>query len=195
MNTPLDRLHAVRGPSHPRGLRGPRALRGLRALRQALHGAVMIAVAGLGLGLAAAVRADDDAPTGAYGLRQPLLPLYAQECGECHVAYPPLLLPPVSWARLLGHLDRHFGVDASLDAPTQQQIARWLADTSLRRSHLKVAPPEDRLTRTRWFLHEHDEIAPATFRRPAIRSASNCSACHRGAVQGDYDEDSVAIPR
>ena len=39
-------------------------------------------------------------------------PAYTQECGSCHLAYPPGLLPALSWQRLMGGLDRHFGTDA-----------------------------------------------------------------------------------
>ena len=38
------------------------------------------------------------------------------ECGSCHLAYPPELLPASSWRRIMAGLDRHFGADASLDA-------------------------------------------------------------------------------
>ncbi len=50
------------------------------------------------------------------GMRVPLLPAYKQECGSCHLAYPPGLLPASSWQRLMGDLPHHFGTDASLDA-------------------------------------------------------------------------------
>lgn len=51
---------------------------------------------------------------------------YQRECGDCHVAYPPRLLPAADWRRIVGTLDRHFGVDASLDAATSASIAAWL---------------------------------------------------------------------
>ena len=40
------------------------------------------------------------------------------ECGSCHAAYPPRLLTAQSWRTIVKGLDRHFGVDASVDAPT-----------------------------------------------------------------------------
>ena len=51
---------------------------------------------------------------------------YTQECGACHLAYPPSLLPARSWQRLMTGLDRHYGSDASLDTAQQQQIGTWL---------------------------------------------------------------------
>lgn len=148
---------------------------------------VAAACAGLSAGPA---RADGDS-----GVSLPLLPAYATECGECHVAYPPVLLPPVSWQRIMDGLGKHYGVDASLDTAVRTDISRWLVQTSTRRSHTREAPPQDRISRTRWFLHEHDEVGADVWKRASVKSASNCGACHRNAAQGSYDEDSVRIPR
>lgn len=125
----------------------------------------------------------------------PLWPKYRQECGGCHVAYPPSLLPAASWQRLLGHLPQHFGSDASLDEATLKELAAWLqahAATSRKAAQL---PPQDRITRSAWFLHEHDELPPATWQLPTVRSPANCTACHAQADQGDFNEHRVRIPR
>jgi len=37
-----------------------------------------------------------------------------KECGECHMAYQPALLPRESWAAMMDDLPNHFGEDASL---------------------------------------------------------------------------------
>lgn len=52
--------------------------------------------------------------------------VFQRECGDCHIAYAPRLLPAADWRRIVGTLDRHFGVDASLDAATSASIAAWL---------------------------------------------------------------------
>lgn len=124
----------------------------------------------------------------------PLAPMqaYRQECSGCHVAYPPRLLPAQSWERILSNLPHHFGTDASLDEPQVRAIGAWLARES---AGAGSAPPEDRITRSRWFLHEHDEVPAATWKRASIRSASNCAACHTRADQGDFNEHTVRIPR
>jgi len=56
-------------------------------------------------------------------------------------------------------------------------------------------PPEDRITRSAWFIRQHDDINAAVWKRASIKSASNCMACHAGADQGDFDEDRVRIPK
>jgi len=58
--------------------------------------------------------------------------LYRQECGECHLAYAPRLLPATTWRQIMTGLDRHFGVDASLDGPTATAISDWLEQASSR---------------------------------------------------------------
>lgn len=126
------------------------------------------------------------------------------ECGSCHVAYPPALLPQASWQKIMADLDRHFGENASLDPATQTDILRFLEAHAAghdNRSGRKVMKRMDgdpaplRITETAWFRHEHDEVPHATWARKAIGSAANCAACHREAEQGNYDEDAVRIPK
>ena len=120
---------------------------------------------------------------------------YVQECGACHTAYPPALLPKESWQRLMGSLDKHYGTDASLDAAAKKSLGDWVLAHAGSGKRARTAPPEDRITRGDWFIREHREVPKAAWTRPAIKSASNCGACHRGANEGDYDEDRVSIPR
>ena len=136
----------------------------------------------------------DDKP----GTRVPLLPAYQQECASCHLAYPPGLLPAASWQRLMGNLPRHFGTDASVDAATLKQLTGWLvanAGTYKKVARDPAPPPEDRITRSTWFVREHDEVAAATWALPAVKSAANCAACHTRADQGEFRERDIRIPR
>lgn len=125
----------------------------------------------------------------------PASPAYQRECSACHIAYPPGLLPAASWQRLMSNLPRHFGTDASLDEATQRELSAWLQAHANGGKRAVTPPPEDRITRSRWFLREHDEVSATTWQRPAVKSPSNCAACHRGADQGDFDEHQVRIPR
>lgn len=125
--------------------------------------------------------------------RLPANATYRDECGSCHVAYPPGLLPAESWQRLMADLPRHYGTDASLDEPVRTSLATWL-EANASRKRLE-APPQDRITKSRWFVREHDEVPSDAWRRASIKTAANCSACHQGAAQGDYDEHSVRVPR
>jgi hypothetical protein len=127
--------------------------------------------------------------------RVPLLPQYQQECGACHVAYPPGLLPAPSWQRLMHGLPKHFGTDASLDAAATGTIAHWLTANAGTSRRGREEPRQDRITRAAWFEHEHGRIAAATWKLPQVGSASNCPACHTTANQGVFNEHDVRIPR
>jgi len=121
---------------------------------------------------------------------------WRSECGDCHVAYPPAMLPASSWRALMAGLEDHFGVDASLDAQTQAEIAAFLAQNAGREPPNRDSLPVLRISETRWFRHEHqDELPLSIWQHPEVRSPANCEACHTQAEQGDYDEDKVRVPR
>jgi nitrate/TMAO reductase-like tetraheme cytochrome c subunit len=145
----------------------------------------------LALALAVPVRADH------YTV--PKNPLLAEECGSCHMVYPPQMLGARSWQALMADLKRHFGTDASLDVQKTALISRYLtanAATGKRGETLDTAgKPLLRITQTSRFLHKHDEVAASTWKRSAVKSPANCSACHTRATAGDFEEENVRIPR
>lgn len=121
-------------------------------------------------------------------------PTYTQECGACHTAYPPALLPARSWQRLMGALDQHFGSDAALDPKTLAELSGWLQQHAGTYKRVAEAPPEDRITRSAWFERKHRKVEPATWKLPSVKSAAQCAACHRGAEQGRFDDDELVMP-
>jgi mono/diheme cytochrome c family protein len=126
----------------------------------------------------------DAAPTSAADL-------YASECGSCHVAYPASLLRRTDWSRVIGSLEHHYGVNASLDVDTLQAVARHIGVTPVATSIFVALP---RITGQPWFRAEHDEVAASTFKSARVKSAGNCSACHPGAERGNFDEHSIRMP-
>jgi hypothetical protein len=140
------------------------------------------------MGLCLPARADDVRAA-------PLLPAYKAECAACHIAYPAGLLPAASWQRLMTQLPTHFGTDASLDAATVAALSTWLTANAAQGRRAAPPPAEDRITRSAWFIRKHDDVPAATWKRPSIKSASNCMACHSGADRGDFDERNIRIPR
>lgn len=117
------------------------------------------------------------------------------ECSACHMAYPPGLLPASSWQAMMGSLDKHFGTDASLDEAALKEILPFLEANAAPEPRKPSTTPTLRITETAWFKHEHDEISALTWKNPKIKSAANCAACHTQAEQGNFDEDTVRIPR
>jgi hypothetical protein len=122
----------------------------------------------------------------------PMLPSYKQECAACHVAFPRSALPASSWQRIMSNLKQHYGTDASIDDPQVREIAAWLSAGA---AAAREAPPEDRITASAWFVRKHREVPNAVWKRAAVKSASNCAACHTQADQGNFNEHTVRIPR
>ena len=137
------------------------------------------------------------APAHADGdrLRMPAAPAaYAQECASCHMAFAPGLLPAASWQRLMAGLNKHYGSDASLPPATVQELSRWLQANAATYKRVREEPPQDRITRSAWFERKHRRFDEATWKHAAVKSRVNCSACHTGADQGDFDDDNVRLP-
>ena len=82
-----------------------------------------------------AAQADDDEDQG----KAPMVSnaKWVSECGACHLAYPPRMLPAESWRAIMAGLDKHFGSNAGLDAADVNEITAFLeknADTR-KKSH------------------------------------------------------------
>jgi hypothetical protein len=125
----------------------------------------------------------------------PIDALYRAECGGCHVAYPPRLLPAPAWHNMMQGLDRHYGVDASVDAPAAGAIRQYLAANAQATGDKRYEPSATRITATRWFMHKHRGIGATVWQRASIGSAANCGACHGQADRGIFSEHDVRIPR
>ncbi len=154
----------------------------MRANRLAAIGAVLCA-------MATVAWADDQ------GSRVPAPAAYTQECGACHVPFPARALPAASWQRLMTNLPRHFGTDASVDAATATALSTWLQANAATGRRAADTPPQDRLTRSTWFVREHDEVPLALWRSAAVGKASNCAACHTRATEGRFGEREIRLPR
>nr|WP_315467578.1 DUF1924 domain-containing protein [uncultured Undibacterium sp.] len=55
--------------------------------------------------------------------------------------------------------------------------------------------PQDRITKSAWFIRKHDDVSARTWKLAAVKSPSNCIACHQQANLGDFNEHRVHIPR
>ena len=117
------------------------------------------------------------------------------ECGSCHIAYPPGLLPAQTWKRLMSQLDKHCGTDASLEPAAAAEIGTYLDRYSSSGRRAPAAAGSLRITESAWFMHEHEEVTPASWKHPAVKTAANCAACHTSAEQGDFRKRNIRIPR
>jgi hypothetical protein len=177
----------------------------------AAAGAALIALGGSGAAWSEHDHDDDGARRGTHEgrgeqSRGRLAPVtndrYRTECGGCHFAFQPGLLPAAAWGQIMGTLDKHFGDDATLDPAVTAQLLAYLQAGAAERGAAArpvaaqaagETPP--RITQTAFFLNKHDEV-PARYVKgnAKVGSFSNCLACHPGAEKADFDEDQVNIP-
>lgn len=119
---------------------------------------------------------------------------YEAECTSCHMAYPPALLSQQSWKNVMSVLSRHFGTDASLDLKIQTELTNWLVKNAATRQKYIETAPENRITKTSWFIRKHDELNGDVWKRASIKSPANCGACHIDAANGIFSERNMKIP-
>ena len=130
--------------------------------------------------------------------------LYTQECGSCHFAYPPGLLPGASWDKIMSELDQHFGDNAEMQSQTKQTLLAYLKDNSADRANSRLSKKfmrsmrgqiPVRITQVPYFKHEHDEVPERLVKgNPEVKSLSHCDKCHQNASQGSFNEHDVKIP-
>jgi cytochrome b len=128
---------------------------------------------------------------------------YESECGDCHKAFHPSLLPVASWQGMLETLDDHFGEDASLSTEKVAEITAYLTkfggerwDTEAANRFRNVDPAKPfQITATPYWIRKHEEVEPDVFKRKGIGAQSNCAACHRDSDTGRFDDQQIRIPK
>ncbi len=124
-----------------------------------------------------------------------MLPSYQKECAGCHLAFPPGMLAPATWSRIMQGLEKHYGTDASLDAVTTTDISTWLQKNGGTYKRVDAHPPGNRITESAWFVREHRKVRAEVWARPSINGPVNCAACHTQAELGNYSERNIRIPK
>ncbi len=125
--------------------------------------------------------------------------LYIDECGACHLAYPPGLLPVQSWQGIMSGLEDHFGESAETDEETATHIANYLERVALQKgkpspmSQMLRNMPDDpplRITEFPAFITAHAEI-PIQLQVEKLDEGflSPCADCHRQAASGRFDKE------
>ena len=129
---------------------------------------------------------------------------YLDQCGACHFAYQPGLLPSGSWEKILAELNDHFGETLEFDDASKKTISEYLRTNSAEHSRnersVKIMRSLGdnipmRITEIPYIQAKHRKINQDVFQRESIGSLSNCSACHVTADRGIYEDDFVNIPQ
>lgn len=121
-------------------------------------------------------------------------PAYKAECGSCHLAFAPALLPGNDWRRVMGKLDKHYGDNATLDDKTRQLIEDFLVKYGATRTRMAGAGDPPRLSGSPWFQREHRKVPETLWRDARVKSVANCAACHSRAEAGSYSESEISLP-
>lgn len=125
--------------------------------------------------------------------------LYVDECGACHYAYPPGLLPASSWQRIMVGLEDHFEENAETDEETVAYLSEYLTANALSEgapSKLSMllrnmpAEPPLRVTSLPGFEQAHEsELELIEGLNVGMEFFSPCEDCHRQAEQGLFDKE------
>lgn len=129
---------------------------------------------------------------------------WREECSSCHMAFHPSLLPSRSWVRLMAQQHDHFGSDLYLDEATTAALLTFMranaADQHATEAAYKIeqsiqpgAAPL-RMTETPYWVKKHQDITPAEWLSPAIKSRTNCAACHQDADAGTFEDGAMRLP-
>lgn len=105
--------------------------------------------------------------------------LYIENCGTCHLAIPPGLLPTQTWLDLIQDA-QHYGVQIRpLVDPQRLIVWNYLRTYSRPRTSEEQTPY--RVASSRFFRALHPNVK---FSQPI--TLSNCASCHIGAREYDF---------
>ncbi|NES93817.1 MAG: diheme cytochrome C [Desertifilum sp. SIO1I2] len=162
----------------------------LRKWRSPLVVTILIAIWSISLGSAFAIATPKISPQTEL-VRQtkavdPVLPryslgqqLYIENCGSCHIAIPPAVLPTQTWLELIQD-PQHYGVRIQpLVDPQRLLIWNYLRIYSRPRSPEERTPY--RIASSRFFNALHPNVQ---FPQPV--NLKNCATCHLGAEEYNF---------
>ena len=131
--------------------------------------------------------------------------LYVKECGSCHFAYQPGLLPSSSWNKIMSNLENHYNNDASISPENLKTLTKYLNENSAEKnmqykrsnrivSSLGKDQVPDSISTTPYIIKKHSEIKKSLITQPEVKGLFNCIACHKTADKGNYGERDINIP-
>lgn len=130
---------------------------------------------------------------------------WREECGGCHLAFHPNLLPARSWQRIMAEQGKHFGTDLALDETTSKAVLDFMVNNAAEKSNREAAvkisgsiKPGDvplRITETPYWVNKHRGITESDWSLAKVKSKVNCAACHLDAEAGTFEDAAMRIPR
>jgi cytochrome b len=132
---------------------------------------------------------------------KPAASRWTKECGGCHLAYPPALLPMRSWERMMKEQSEHFGEDLSLspnvarallDEARADRTSTWAA-WKLAHSAAATESPQ-RVSELGFWRRAHEALPPAAFKPPVSQGRHDCESCHLDAGSGIFQPRMIQRP-
>ena len=128
---------------------------------------------------------------------------FAEQCGSCHLAFPPSLAPAATWDRIMADPAHHFGTDMGLPADMVAHLRAFLDANSAEHwdtlpAHLLRTPAADgsrRISDAPGWRRAHRRIPASVFAAKPIYRRSSCEACHADAATGGFAPQDIAIPK
>jgi hypothetical protein len=129
---------------------------------------------------------------------------YQKECGSCHFAYLPGMLPERSWHLIL-NAKGHFGETLALDPQVAAKLEAYLTANAADRSpyrgaelmldRLPASSTPARITELPIMQHRHVVIRQLMISGQAkVKTLTNCDACHEKAATGSFAYDEIVVP-
>jgi len=129
---------------------------------------------------------------------------WRSECGDCHLAFHPTLLPKRSWQLMLNTLDDHFGEELEYDAETLAELEPFLTENAAESGLTEPAHKVNksiaadktplRITKTKYWVKKHIGINDEYWDHEKIASKTNCEACHLDAEEGTFEDSDMRLP-
>ena len=131
---------------------------------------------------------------------------YRAECGTCHFAYSPGLLPERSWKWVMSGLDKHYGENVKISPQASASISKYLADNAADKSKFEGSKQimvriSDSMTPRRVInvphistMHRVMKEVLGTNSKVEVRKFTNCNGCHQQAEKGSFAYDELVIP-
>jgi len=130
--------------------------------------------------------------------------LWREECGACHLAFHPSLLPARSWKTMMAEQDAHFAEDLFLEPDAVAVIEAFLVKNAAEQGLTEAAwkinksiPKGEtllRITEAPYWLKKHQEISEAVWQNPKVKGKINCAACHLDADKGTFEDAAMRLP-
>ncbi|HEC17507.1 MAG TPA: cytochrome B [Sedimenticola sp.] len=138
------------------------------------------------------------------GIELPDQALWREECGACHLAFHPSLLPARSWRTMMAGQSSHFGEDLFLERDSADEIERFLLENAAEQAlteaawkiNRSIAATETplRITETPYWVDKHKEIPGRVWEDPRVNGKVNCASCHLDADAGTFEDAAMRIP-